>query len=310
MNQNCRNLAEATRRYHELVGYDLTRYNGIFAYSGGVPYLKWEIIEKWLQQNGAIAVAPKNGKLYALKGNLGDIRDEWYIPTRWVGSNPFVGDGWTYSLKRDEECVVFWNDITRQGLLPIYEYSAMMRAENELSIYMAMVNSRAQYLITCGTDADKHAADLWLNDLQTGKMSAMMGKSLVNAISATPLATQTHTLTDLIELEQYTKASTYNDLGLNANYNMKREALSQTENQMNNDALLSLLDGMMACRQRAVDKLNELVPTWGIEDWTPLEVHYSDLWQAVEDRVKTDPEELTEQEVDPDAIDGNDPELV
>lgn len=44
-------------------------------------------------------------------------------------------------------------------------------------------------------------------------------------------------ITQLIELIQYYKASMYNELGLNANYNMKRERLNLGEVSMNVDVL-------------------------------------------------------------------------
>lgn len=69
------------------------------------------------------------------------------------------------------------------------------------------------------------------------------------------------TFTDLIEYQQYLKASWFNEIGLNANYNMKREKLSTTESQMNSDALLPLVDDMLEQRRLGVEKVNEMFGT-------------------------------------------------
>ena len=71
------------------------------------------------------------------------------------------------------------------------------------------------------------------------------------------ITSNTNILTNLIESEQYIKASWYNDLGLNANYNMKRESINSGESQLNDDALLPLVDDMLRCRQNAIKKVNE-----------------------------------------------------
>ena len=71
----------------------------------------------------------------------------------------------------------------------------------------------------------------------------------------------TNAIQNLIELQQYLKASQYNDLGLNANYNMKREALNTTESQLNDDALMPFIDDMIANREEGLDKFNKMFGT-------------------------------------------------
>lgn len=71
----------------------------------------------------------------------------------------------------------------------------------------------------------------------------------------------TNAIQNLIELQQYLKASQYNDLGLNANYNMKREALNTTESQLNDDALMPFIDDMIANREEGLDQFNKMFGT-------------------------------------------------
>ena len=52
------------------------------------------------------------------------------------------------------------------------------------------------------------------------------------------------TIKELIELKQYLTGSWYNEIGLNANFNMKREAINESEADLNEDALLQMrIDG-------------------------------------------------------------------
>lgn len=68
-------------------------------------------------------------------------------------------------------------------------------------------------------------------------------------------------INQFIELEQYIKASCLNEIGLNANYNMKRESLNSAESALNDDFLIPLIDNMLACRKDFVNKVNNMYGT-------------------------------------------------
>jgi len=68
-------------------------------------------------------------------------------------------------------------------------------------------------------------------------------------------------LTQFIELHQYLVGSFYNEVGLNANYNMKREALSESETGLNDDSLMPLCEDMLRCRQEDFDRVNAMFGT-------------------------------------------------
>lgn len=123
-------------------------------------------------------------------------------------------------------------------------------------------------------------------------------------------------ITQLIELIQYYKASMYNELGLNANYNMKRERLNLGEVSMNVDVLLPYVDNMLKERQNAVEKINEMFDTeisvklassWGLErdNYNALA---ADLETAKENPDPTDEPDPTEETQETTGTDGNDTE--
>lgn len=127
-------------------------------------------------------------------------------------------------------------------------------------------------------------------------------------------------ITQLIELIQYYKASMYNELGLNANYNMKRERLNLGEVSMNVDVLLPYVDNMLKERQNAVEKINamfdteisvKLASSWGLErdNYNALAADLETAKETTEtdgnDTETTETEETKETETE---TDGNDTE--
>ena len=62
---------------------------------------------------------------------------------------------------------------------------------------------------------------------------------------------------DLVQYQQYLKASLFNEIGLNANYNMKKERLISGEIEANADVLYPLIDNMLFCRNQGLEALNK-----------------------------------------------------
>ena len=81
-------------------------------------------------------------------------------------------------------------------------------------------------------------------------------------------------LKDTIETKQYLMGSWYNELGLNANYNMKREAINESEADLNEDSLLPFIDDMLEQRKILVKNLNE-------KFGTNIEVELSSSWKKL-----------------------------
>jgi hypothetical protein len=130
-------------------------------------------------------------------------------------------------------------------------------------------------LISASDDKTKQSADEFLRKIQDGEFSIIGENAFFKGVNMqTAPTTNSVYITQLIELIQYYKASMYNELGLNANYNMKRERLNLGEVSMNVDVLLPYVDNMLKERQNAVEKINamfdteisvKLASSWGLE---------------------------------------------
>lgn len=240
------------------VQYMLDRTQSMFRYQGLPDTIPERMIEMYLQINGHLCFAEYQGDVYVYTGGLGGEPDVYYQPTIYSVSNP--AQGWSKNLVIDTDCVVMRNDSYYMGLLPLFYRYAYHLAENELSMYVSDINSRIISLISAGDDRTLASAKQFLSDIEEGKLGVIGESAFLDGVRAQPyLGSAGGTnLIHLIEYEQYLKASWYNEIGLDANFNMKRESINNAESQMNNDGLLPLVDDMLKNRRIALEKVNDL----------------------------------------------------
>lgn len=252
------NKGNAIEQY---VGYMIDRTQSMFKWSNLPDSIPQRILELYLQVNGNVCFYEYNGELYVFCGGLGGEPDVYYRPTLYTVSNPALN--FSKSLKIGKDCVLMLNDALGAGLMPLYNRYASMMAETELSMLLSLINTRTIALISASDDRTLISAEKYLSDLKDGKQGIVGETPLFDSVKVQPYATSagSNYLINLIEVMQYTKASWFNELGLNANYNMKREAINSDESQLNDDALLPLVDDMLRCRQIAVDKVNKMYGT-------------------------------------------------
>ena len=249
------------------IRYWLARLQSMFKYEN----LPDSIPQKWLENilmcNGTATWIMNGDKgLVVTRGAIGGKPDVYYIPTDVIVENPYLEQGVNGTYKRDQDVVLMYNDTYAQGLLPLLKkYSAMM-VEADISLNIACVMSRATMLLSASDDKTRASAELWLKRVWEGS-TAVIGETpfLVansdKSLSVNDMTKADPTITNLIEYKQYIKASLYNDLGLNANYNMKREAINSNESQLNDDMLHPLIDTMLRCRREGLELVNKIFGT-------------------------------------------------
>lgn len=277
--QNARNLREYNRFIDELIGgcdydfsnkkncinthirYMLNRTQSMFKWSGLPDTIPQRNLELIIQCNGCAAFYKYNGELYAFSGGLGGEPNVYYMPTIFTISNPALK--LTVNAEIDKDCIIVPNDAMYLGLLPLFSKYATSITENELSIMVALINSRIPALISSDNDGATKSAEKYIADIKDGKLGVIASQAFFDGIKTQPYGatSNTNVITNLIESQQYLRATWFNDLGLNANYNMKRESINSGESQLNDDALLPLIDNMLECRQKAVEKINAMFET-------------------------------------------------
>lgn len=262
----------------DYIMYMLCRTQKMFEYKGLPDTIPKRMLESYLQINGFACISEHNGKLYAYWGGLGGEPDEYYQPTVCVVSNPYQKLSKTFKI--GEDCVIVRGDSYYLGLIPLFTKYATAMNENDISFSMASVITRMQALLSAPDDNTRESAKKYLDDLVAGEFGVVASNEFLDGIKVQPMVSSQRTFTDLIEYQQYLKASWYNEIGLNANYNMKREKLSTTESQMNSDALLPLVDDMLEQRKLGVEAINKMFGT-------DISVEFSSSWEKLLEEFKS-----------------------
>lgn len=263
--QGLYNFRDKKQNIFDLTMYMLIRTGSMFKWSGLPDTIPECFLEMYLQVNGFACIAkdPETDKLYAFFGGLGGVPDAYYQPTECVVANPYLNLSKSYKI--GEDCIIIRNDKFFHGLIPLFNKYASMLAENELSLNMASINTRIQQAISAGDDRSKESAELFLKKLVEGDIAVLADNAFLDneSIKTLPFSNtgSSGVIGDLIEYEQYIKASWFNELGLNANYNMKREALNSAESSINDDILFPMVDELLKMRKDGAEKVNAMFGT-------------------------------------------------
>lgn len=233
----------------------LNKTVNMFEYEGLPETIPALILEKFLQTHGHVYFYEVNGDLYIFKGSFGGELDVYERPEKYIIVNTALDLSKTVDL---DEGVLMKNDSEMLGMLPILNKYNTLLIENEITMYLHTFNSRIQTLISAGDDKTKESAELYLKRLKDGELGVIGENALFDGVRSQSVNTSgVNTTSGLIELNQYIRATLFHEVGMNANYNMKRERLNTSEVELNDDSLKPLIHNMLIERQQAVEKINE-----------------------------------------------------
>lgn len=254
------------------VNYMLIRLQKMFRYENLPDTLHREFIELYLMQSGSAFLTRVNDDLYVFQGSMGGEPDAYYRPTLFIVANPGLKLNKTYKLWGDDG-ILLRNDSLWLGLFPLMARYSTMLAENLVTLRVADIILRALSLLTAPDDATRAAGELYLKKLEKGELGVIGENRFFDGIKLqSPPSNNGSYLTQFIELQQYLKASFFNEIGLNANYNMKREAIMEGESNLNKDSLLPLCEEMLRCRQEDFKLVNDFYGT-------NIEVDFDSAWK-------------------------------
>lgn len=270
--------------------YLLTRMLRMFQYKNLPDTIPHEILDRYLFENGIACITEVEGELYVFYGNLGGPVDVYYRPTEFIISNPHIRKGGelftanvpVFKSNLNEvgqpTGVLIRNDTEWQGLHPLLARYAYLMAENILTLRTADVMLRIIALLTAKTDKERAASLEYLKSIEKGELGVIGESSFHEGVEMqSPPSNNGSYLTQFIEYQQYLKGSFYNEIGLAANYNMKREAIGKGESTLDADALLPLCDNMLKTRKEDLAKVNKMFGT-------EIEVEFSSAW--LENRIE------------------------
>ena len=250
--------------------YMLNRTQSMFKYKKLPETIPSRNLEIMLQLNGNVFFTDVNDEFYVFTGGLGGEPDVYYEPTIYTVANPALN--FSKNLRIDVDGVLIRSDAYGVGLLPMMQKYASLMVENEFTMRVVDINSRIPFILSASDDRTEKSALLFLQRILNGELGTISENSFIEDLKVNTVGgDHTQRMTDLIEYQQYLKAAWFNDLGINANYNMKRESISPDEAQLNDDALLPLIDDMLEERKRGLKKVNDM---YGLD----IEVELDSSW--------------------------------
>ena len=280
----------------------LNKTNSMFEWKNLPDTFTQEDLELLLQTNGSAIFIKNNDKYFCVYGSLGGLRNQNYRPTIAIVHHPYIPqvDG-TYEIYYSDnnidhtknnvnvigKCVVITNDVLYRGIESIINNYANRLADTYISRRMVTIMSRYINVFVARDNNSFINILEFLKKVEKGELAAILDEDKAKIfeegnVKTLPLASNSgnsRMLTELIECEQYDKASFYNELGLQANYNMKRESINSDESQLNQDAILPFVDTMLKCRQLACKRINEL---FGLN----ISVDFSSAWKYKRDEIE------------------------
>ena len=279
--------------------YFLARLSRMFEYKNLPDTIPHEMLDRYLMNNGIACITKVDGELYVFYGNLGGPQDVYYRPTEFIISNPHIrtesGELFTANVPINplyapcadatsepltQQGVLIRNDTEWIGLAPMLSRYSYLMAENILTLRTADVMLRITALLTAPSDKERMAAIEYLKSMEKGELGVIGESPFFDGVKLqSPPSNNGSYLTQFIEYQQYLKGSIFNELGLVANYNMKREAIGKGESTLDQDAIIPLADNMLLCRQEDMKRVNELYGT-------DITVQFSSAW--LENQIETE----------------------
>lgn len=297
--------------YNNYMQLLLNRTNTMFTYTNLPPTLPATILEAYLQRYGRAAIIRVDAPvpytemqmppteisdpnstadtgttdttappLYCFFSSEGSTPDIYYRPTECVIANPALPPAYNRSYKIGMDCVVIRNDLMAQGLIPLLSRYAAQFVEVDISLFVSLILSRQQAIITANDGREYDSAVKYLAQLNKGELGVIADRAVLeDAVKITGLtANHANTLNSIIDAMQYLKVACFNDLGIMESMSLKRQYVSAEEIDASNTALMPLVDNMLIQRQLGIDAVNKMFGT-------NITVKKSSAWAQKEDEV-------------------------
>lgn len=227
-----------------------------------VNFLNYELI-----MSGKIGIITKNGQLCAVRGDVGGEINGYYKPTQYIYANPVWGSG-SPTIGQDIAVIFLTSmDTTPNvyfgGLCQLIESTASLLADNELSLSVAQKNTRLTIIADADNEATRNSAEQTIKAIYNGEPYKVVNRRMTDTFNVNPLVTvrPAESMRQLIENRQYIWSCFLQELGINSNFNLKRERLTTSEVELNGECLDTLIDDIERTVLQGVEMTNTLYNT-------------------------------------------------
>lgn len=233
----------------------------------------YDFIMSQLLLVGRISVFEDKGKVYLLNGHIGGAPDEYYYPTRVLIANPILG---SFDLERDRKAVMVYLTPTDRlldvpkvpslvygGLFSLISMVANILSECMTTVKVTLMNTRVHAIYTADTEAAARSAEPILKSIYEGKPFSVVTSELLERLNVNPLSEHglSNCLIETLEVCQYVLSLFWNGIGIDANYNMKRERLITAEVDKNVQSLIVPIQTILETLNSGFNKANKIFGT-------------------------------------------------
>lgn len=282
----------------------------MFTYEGLPETIDTDFMERCMFYDGAVVFAEiPNGKnqlgeayesgVYAFRPNFADVFDNNGNPTKNINISVFLNYNKIERFNDTDGIVLMKNNEAMLPTVHTVNRYAIYQYDNDMSLNMNIILSRIPYIISASDDDTKNSAMEFIKSIIKGDYSIIGENTFLDGIKVNPVAQTSNTIVNYVEALQYYKGSLLHELGVNANYNMKRESLNDGEIDVNVDALIPIVNDMYEHRKEAIEVLNR---RFGISasvtvnsPWNYME-KAEEVEETDENEPETDPETDTKQD--------------
>ena len=257
------------KNVQDYVKYMFNRSMAMFKWHNLPETIPQKELERILQMFGYALIIKHNEQMFVVNAGLGGEVDEYNRPTKANVIVPALNLNKEYKI--GDDCLLILNDDMGQGLMSIYSRYSSLLAETDLTALMTVINKRADSVIIANDDITVESAKMFIDKLAKGETNIIMENSLFEGIKILPKQEQAQKLDELYQYSQYLKASMFNEIGLNANYNMKKERLI-TDEVNNTDSIYPLIDNMYMNRLQACKDIEQMFGA-------SVEVEFNSSWE-------------------------------
>jgi hypothetical protein len=236
----------------------LLRSNQIFMYDN-IPD-SWDIslFEYTLQ---------KNGELLVIKSESGEI----YFTDKftYIGKKDFYDRFTQVNINNPNDSVVNGDHdigdlvIIKNNSLSIStseflsDYIDLM-IETVITLKTHLINTRNIFTLIATDNKSRENCLNFMKKLESGDLNILMNNAFLDNVKLLNNNVNSDLIYRLIEVLQYLKASCLHELGINANYDLKRTVTTKSDIDINLDYLIPLVDNMLLARKSAIEKINKM----------------------------------------------------
>ena len=239
----------------------LLRSNQIFMYDN-IPD-SWDIslFEYTLQKNGELLIIKSDsGELYFTdKFTYIGKKDFYDMFTQVNINNP--NDSIVNGDHNIKDLVIIKNNSLSISTSEFLSDYIDLMIETVITLKTHLVNTRNIFTLIATDNKSRENCLNFMKKLESGDLNILMNNAFLDNVKLLNNNVNSDLIYRLIEVLQYLKASCLHELGINANYDLKRTVTTKSDIDINLDYLIPLVDNMLLARKSAIEKVNKMYGT-------------------------------------------------